>query len=68
MKSIQLQPVGLEKRTSVDHNSFPIQVEEFEDILLDPIIHMEEYIRKTETGSITLMLLEPCRGQLWQSG
>ena len=33
-----------------------IQVEEFEDILLDPVVHVKEYIRRTEALRKTLML------------
>ena len=32
----------------VDHNYFPIQVEEFGDNLLDPILHVEEFIKRAE--------------------
>ena len=59
--SIQFQPVGLDKQTCVHHNSSPIQVGEFEGFLLYPIIHVEEYIRRTEAWRKTLMLLEPCK-------
>ena len=33
-----------------------IQVKEFEDILLDPVFHVKEYIRRTEALRKTLML------------
>ena len=49
--SIKFQPIGLEKQTWVDHVSPPIQVEEFEDILLDPVAHVKEYMNRSEAFS-----------------
>ena len=48
--------MGLRKQKNVDHISPPIQVKEFEDILLDPVIHVKEYIRRTEALRKTLIL------------
>ena len=39
--SNKFQLIGLEKQTHVDHVSLPIQVEGFEDILLDPVAHVK---------------------------
>ena len=53
---IKFQPVGLEKQTWADHVSPLIQVEGFEDSLMDPVTHVKEYIKRTETLRKTQML------------
>ena len=54
--SNKFQPVGLEKQTRVDHVSPLIQVEGFEDSLLDPVTHVKEHFKRTESLRRTQML------------
>ena len=54
--SIEFQPVGLEKQMRIDHFSPLIQVEGFEDSLLDPVTHVKEYIKRTESLRRSQML------------
>ena len=60
---LQFQPLGLEKQTRLDHIAPPIDIEAFEDISVDPVSYVKEYILRTqavrETEQLFVTVIPP---------